>query len=313
MNKKRLPIIIAIVVVVVVLIVMFDTLLANHQPSIASLAAPERVVPSGSCQIVCNATDRDGDDLSYNWSASAGELDGEGATVIWIAPDSIGSYNITVTVTDGRGSNTTQQATIDVRPNRAPTVTHLAADAHWTLPSGTVQLTCAASDPDGDELSYEWTATGGTISSTGVAANWSAPEEVGAYYITVAAKDSHGSSDGRTMCVTVVTAQPPDAEDLLVTADHCYLKTTSSGYKVGKEQEYHIECVVSNNDSVVSYNWSCEDGVILGEGPVITWTAPDKYLDRTTVTVTISDIAGNALCRSVVFEVVSCSKCTFGC
>jgi hypothetical protein len=313
MNKKRLPIIIGIVIVVVALVVVFDTLLANHQPAIASLTAPERVIPSGSCQIVCNATDGDGDELSYNWSASAGELDGEGATVTWIAPDSIGSYNITVTVTDGRGDEVTEQLTILVRTNRTPTITDLATDASWTLPSGTVQLTCTASDPDGDELSYEWTATGGAVSGTGVAVNWSAPEEVGAYCITVVAEDSHGSSDGRTMCVTVVTAQPPDVEDLLVTADHCYLKTTSSGYKVGKEQEYHIECIVSNNDSLVSYNWSCEDGEIVGQGPMITWTAPDKYLDRTTVTATISDIAGNALCTSIVFEVVSCSKCTFGC
>ncbi len=313
MNKKRLPIIIGIVVAVVVLVVVFDTLLANHQPAIASLTAPERVVPSGSCRIVCNATDRDGDDLSYNWSASAGELNGEGASATWIAPNSVGSYNITVAVTDGRGETVTRQLIIEVRANRAPSITDLAADASWTLPSGSIQLTCTASDPDGDELTYEWTADAGSILDTGSAVNWTAPEEIGAYYITVVARDSHGSSDGRTMCVTVVTAQPPDVEDLLVTADHCYLKTTSSGYKVGKEQEYHIECVVSNNDSIVSYNWSCEDGEIVGEGPVITWAAPDKYLDRTTVTVTISDIAGNALCKSVVFEVVSCSKCTFGC
>jgi len=84
MNKRSLATIIGIVIVVVVLVVLFDTLLVNHQPAIASLTAPQRVVPSGSVQIVCNATDRDGDDLSYNWSASAGELNGEGATVAWI-------------------------------------------------------------------------------------------------------------------------------------------------------------------------------------------------------------------------------------
>jgi hypothetical protein len=313
MNKKRLPIIVGIVVVVAVLVVAFDTLLANHQPAVASLTAPERVVPSGGCQIVCNATDGDGDELSYNWSASAGELNGDGATVTWIAPDSIGVYNITVTVTDGRGKAITKQIIIEVRANRAPSITDLATDAGWTLPSGTVQLTCTASDPDGDELTYEWTADAGDISDTGAAVNWTAPEEIDAYYITVVAKDSHGSSDRRTLCVTVVTAEPPDVEDILVTADHCYLKTTSSGYKVGQGQEYHIECVVADASIEPSYGWSCEDGEIVGAGPVITWTAPDKYLQRTTVTVTISDIAGNAVCKSIAFEVVSCSRCTFGC
>jgi hypothetical protein len=314
MNKRRLPIIIGIVVVVVVLVVVFDTLLANHQPAIASLTAPERVVPSGSCQIVCNATDRDGDDLSYNWSASAGELNGEGASVTWIAPDSIGSYNITVTVTDGRGNNITQQRTIVVRANRAPTITDVAADADWTLPSGTLQVMCTASDPDGDELTYQWTASGGDILGTGAAVNWNAPQETGIYYITVVVIDSHGSSDTRTLFATVAQEEPPIIEELLVTAEHCYLKTTSTGYKVGKEQEYHIECIVSDNSSVASYNWSCDDGEISGEGSTITWTAPDPPgSSDVTITVVVSDIAGNMATKDLALNVVNCSPCTFGC
>jgi len=314
MNKKRLPIIIGIVVAVVVLVVVFDTLLANHQPAIASLAAPERVVPSGSCEIVCNATDSDGDELSYNWSASAGQLNGEGATVTWIAPNSVGSYNITVTVADGRGDELTKQVTILVRANRAPTITDLAADASWTLPSGTVQLTCTASDPDEDELTYEWTAGAGDVSGTGAVVNWTAPEEIGLYYVTVVAKDSHGSSDTRTLSLAVAQEEPPIVEELLVTAEHCYLKTSSSGYKVGKEQEYHIECVVADNSSVVSYNWSCDDGEISGEGSTITWTAPDPPGSTyVTVTVVVSDIAGNMASKDLALNVVNCSPCTFGC
>ena len=314
MNKRRLPIIIGIVAAVVVLVVVFDTLLANHQPAIINLAAPERVVPSRSCQIVCNATDRDGDALSYNWSASAGELNGEGPRVTWIAPNSVGSYNITVTVTDGRDDEVTKQVTILVRANRAPTITSLAADASWTLPSGTVQLTCTASDPDEDELTYEWTAGAGDVSGTGAVVNWTAPEEIGLYYVTVVAKDSHGSSDTRTLSLAVAQEEPPIVEELLVTAEHCYLKTSSSGYKVGKEQEYHIECVVADNSSVVSYNWSCDDGEISGEGSTITWTAPDPPGSTyVTVTVVVSDIAGNMASKDLALNVVNCSPCTFGC
>lgn len=312
MNKRRLATIIGIVVVAVVLVVVFDTLLANHPPAIAGFEAERRVVPSGSVQIVCNATDRDGDDLTYSWSASAGELNGEGPTVAWTAPNSAGSYNITVTVTDGRGETVTEQVIIEVRANRKPAIANMAADVAWALPSGTVQLTCTASDPDGDELTYEWMCDAGDISGTGASANWTAPEEVGLYYITVAAKDSHGASDTRTLSATVAQQQPPIVEELLVTADHCYLKTTSTGYKVGKEQEYHIECVVSNNDSVVSYNWSCDRGELSGEGSQIIWSAPNASLD-VTVTVTISDVSGNMASKDLALNVVSCSPCTFGC
>jgi len=51
--------------------------------------------------------------------------------------------------------------------NRRPIITSLEAEAAWTAPLGSLQVTCTASDPDGDELNYEWTATGGSIFGTG--------------------------------------------------------------------------------------------------------------------------------------------------
>ena len=314
MSKKRWLVIIVIVVAAIVLAVLLNTMLANHRPAITSLQAePERVIPSESCQIACNATDRDGDDLSYNWSASGGEINGEGDTVTWTASDSVGSYNVTGTVNDVHGGKATSQITIIVRTNLPPTITSLTADADWTLPSGSLNVACDASDLDGDELSYEWTASGGDISGTGAVVNWIAPQEVGTYNITVVVTDGHGRSDTRKLCTSVVTGEPPNIEALRVTAEHCYLKTYSWGYKVGKEQKYDIECTVSDASVGVSYNWSCEDGTISGSSSAITWTAPDEYIERTTVTVVVSDIAGNMVCKSVALNVVSCSKCTFGC
>ena len=314
MNRKRYLVITVIVVAAVLLAILLDAMLANHLPAIASLEAePERVIPSGSCQIACNATDRDGDELSYNWSANGGEMNGEAATVIWTAPNSVGSYDVTVTVTDGRGGEVTEQVIIEVRANRPPTINSLIADAAWTLRSGSLQVICTASDPDDDELSYEWSTTGGDISGTGAVANWTAPQEVGTYNITVVVTDGHGRSDTRKLCTSVVTGEPPNIEALRVTAEHCYLKTYSWGYKVGREQEYYIECDVTDVGIELSYDWSCEDGTISGGGSAITWTAPDEYLERTEVTVVVSDIAGNMACKSVALNVVSCSKCTFGC
>ena len=313
MNKKRFLVIIVIVAAAALLAILFDTMLANHPPAIISLEAPEIVIPFGSCQIICTASDRDGDELSYNWSASGGKISGTGASVNWTDTDSVGSsYNVTVTVTDGRGGKVMKQVTIIVRYNRPPTIISLVADADWILPSGSTQVTCTASDPDGDELSYEWSTTGGDISGIGAVVSWTAPQEVGMYDVTVVVTDGHGSSDTDSLPISVATGQPPIIEELLVTAEHCYLLTYSWGYKVGQGQEYDIECTVSDTGEV-SYNWSCDDGEIVGEGSMITWTAPNKYLERTTVTVTVSDITGNAVCKSVVFEVVSCSPCTFGC
>jgi hypothetical protein len=114
-KKKRYLLIVGIVAAAVLLSILFYTMLANHRPAITSLAAePERVLPSGSCQIVCTASDRDDDELSYDWSASGGSISGTGTTVNWTAPNSEGSYNVTVTVTDGRGGEVMNQVTITV-------------------------------------------------------------------------------------------------------------------------------------------------------------------------------------------------------
>jgi hypothetical protein len=309
MNKKRFLVIIVIVAVAVLLVILFDTMLANHRPAITSLEAPERVLPSGSCQIICTASDSDGDELSYNWSASGGNISGTDASVNWTAPDSVGSYNITVTVTDGRSGEVMRQVTIEVRANKPPTITRLTADADWILPSGNLQVTCNATDPDGDELSYEWSTTGGDISGTGAVVNWTAPQEVGIYDITVAVKDGHGEEATRSVTPSVATGTPPTIEDLIVTAEHRYLRKSTFGYDydVWIAKEYNIECIVSDTSGELIYDWSCDDGVISGEGSLITWTAPNKTLKATTVTVIVSDIAGNMAIKNVVFYVPSCA------
>jgi hypothetical protein len=313
MSKRRLLIILGIVAVVVVLVIVFDMTLANHRPVITHLEALERVVPNGKCEIMCIASDRDGDPLSYNWSASGGSISGTGAAVNWTAPDSLGSYNVTVTVTDGRGSEVMKQVTIEVRANESPAITSLVADVDWTLPSGTLQMTCTASDPDGDELTYEWTASAGDISGTGEAVNWTAPQEVGIHNVTVVVKDGHGSSAASLLHISVATEQPPTIEALLVTADHCYLRTNVSPYWVGQGKQYHIGCVVSNTSSELSYEWSRTGGELSGEGLQVTWTAPNST-GKVTITVTVSDIAGHMSIKDLLLDVRSCTGCSFpGC
>ena len=322
MNKKRLIVITVIVAVIVVaamaLAIQFRPTQANHPPTIISLEArPEKVTSGASCQIVCNATDPDGDQLSYEWSASGGQITGQGATVTWTAPQLIDSYDIVVRVTDGRGGEATHQITIEVRVNRSPTITSLVADADWTLPSGNINVTCNATDPDGDEPSYEWMASGGNITGTGTRVVWTAPEQVGAYNITVVVTDGYGGSDTATLPVTVVTGQPPIIEELKVTTicrDGKYkLKTDNSKFKVEENLDYDIECLVADASTELSYKWSCTAGQIAGDGPRITWTTPNNPSTsalKVTLSVEVSDIAGSTDNASITFEVVACSPCT---
>jgi hypothetical protein len=173
-------------------------------------------------------------------------------------------------------------------------------------------VTCNASDPEGDVLSYSWSAGGGDISGTGAIVNWTAPEEVGMYDITVVVGDSQGANATKTITLISSNGPPPVIEDVVVTADHKYLKEAVIGYKVGKAQDYHLACNASDpEDEELSYQWTCTAGNISGGSSNITWTAPDASGD-VIVTVKVFDETGNWVRRSIFFEVVPCSPCTFG-
>lgn len=303
---------------VIVIFLLGGCVPANHPPCITSLKAKEDVVfPLESCLIECVASDEDGDELSYEWSARDGDIGEDGAAVNWSAPESEGIYNIMVKVSDGNGGEVTDSVTITVKANHPPTIS-LIADADWVTPSGSCRIECYAEDPDDDELSYQWSASGGNISDTGSIVTWTAPEAEGLYTITVVVTDGYGGEDRRSLTVSVSLNSPPVIEDLVVTPKgHEYLKEYDGGYKVGKAMNCDIECVAFDpNGDELSYEWlasgdKIDGGEISGEGSVITWTAPNES-GEVTVTVTVSDAAGNIVSRSIVFKVVSCSACTFG-
>jgi hypothetical protein len=196
--------------------------------------------------------------------------------------------------------------------NYSPVINSLESEADWTIPSGSLQVTCNASDRDGDELSYNWSASGGSITGTGPEVTWTAPGEIGVYNVTVVVDDGQGGNDTGSLILIAANGTLSIIEDLIVTAkEPKYLIETSYGYKVGKEKEYYIECVAANTSGELIYEWLCDGGEISGEGSMITWTAPNTACD-VIVTVIVFDVAGYMGKESIVFTVVSCSSCVFG-
>jgi hypothetical protein len=192
-----------------------------------------------------------------------------------------------------------------------PIIISLKAEAPgWTAPLSSLQVMCNASNPDGGELSYSWSANGGNIVGAGAVVNWTAPEEVGMYDITVMVGDSVNKTATGSIVVIASNGPPPVIGDLNVTAEHKYLKTTATGYKVAKTYNYTIECIASGNGTL-SYNWTCTDGNISGEGSTINWTAPNTVCE-VTVTAKVFDGVGNWVKKSVLLTVVPCTPCEFG-
>lgn len=193
----------SLIILVVAILLIGGCTPANQPPVISILTASEEWVnPSGRCQITCVASDSDGDELSYTWSAP-GDISGKGSVVTWNAPAVPGVYTITVKVTDGRGGEATTQLTIGVAINHPPVIDSLTTERERVKKATVLNVECIASDPDGDELSYTWSASGGNISGKGPIATWVAPNAYGSYTITVTITDGRGGEDSKSINITV--------------------------------------------------------------------------------------------------------------
>jgi large repetitive protein len=131
------------------------------------------------------ASDPDGDALSYSWDF------GDGATSTGANPThdypAGGSYTVTLTVDDGNGHRTAASHTVAVTaPNAAPTgdFTTAAILLH-------VDVVATASDPDGDPITYTWDWGDGSATATGVTAGHDYAAS-GTYTITLTLDDGRG-------------------------------------------------------------------------------------------------------------------------
>jgi len=180
----------------------------NQPPEISSLTpAQANVLPLAIIEIQCVASDPDGDAISYEWSTTGGSFSGTGPTVSWVAPEHYGDYNATVTVKDGKGGVTQATITLSVVSNQDPQILSLTAEPDTVLPNEKSTVTCVATDPDGDALSYGWSANYGSITGVGDAVIWIAPDRGGEFTITATVDDGEGGQYVADVSVTVVLTQ----------------------------------------------------------------------------------------------------------
>lgn len=88
--------------------------------------------------------------------------------------------------------------------NRAPTVTVSCSPCTVNTGQGST-LRATASDPDGDSLTYRWTAPQGTFSSaTSASTTWTAPNDPANLAVTVTVQDGRGGSATASVSLQVV-------------------------------------------------------------------------------------------------------------
>ncbi|MEW6509876.1 MAG: LamG-like jellyroll fold domain-containing protein [Bacteroidota bacterium] len=170
---------------------------ANYPPRIKSLAAESHtIVLGGSVTLYSTATDRDSDTLSYSWNASGGTILGEGTSVLWVAPLVEGTYLLRCRVDDGHGGSDSAQTAINVvsRINALPVISRITALPRKVNIGAASDVRCTARDPDGDTLTYNWSASGGALLNVDSVAQWTAPLQPGNYVVRCRVFDGYGGS-----------------------------------------------------------------------------------------------------------------------
>jgi len=296
------------ILIISVLLVGCASATASYSPVINSLTTESDVLlPSQTCEIACNASHLDGESLIYQWSANRGIISGEGSVVTWTAPDAAGNYTITVSVSNGKGSQSISYLSIKVASNNPPTIESLDIGEDDVTVSAHCHVVCVAADRDGGVLGYEWSASGGSMSGEGSMVTWTAPEAVGTYTITVTVTDGQGGEDTASLDIDVLAPNnPPKVKDFIITN---MVSKPCEKDEIYIDNHYYIECIASDPDGdKLSYDWSVSEGAVVeDEGSRIYWRAPSEKTE-VVFEVTVRDARGGEDDHAIRLEVFL-SKC----
>jgi outer membrane protein OmpA-like peptidoglycan-associated protein len=111
----------------------------NRPPTVQARCEPCTVQGGGRSTVTADASDPDGDSLTYRWTAPAGALQNPSdRQTVWTAPQQAGPVQITVTVNDGRGGTASSNVTIQVLPP-PPVVELVFEDVYFDFDRSTLR------------------------------------------------------------------------------------------------------------------------------------------------------------------------------
>ncbi len=94
--------------------------------------------------------------------------------------------------------------------NRPPQIKQVIADRYVVMVGDTVIVSVQASDPDKDELTFSWNASGGHfVGSQGEQVRWIAPKIEGVYDVEVTVRDKNGGEAVEKVSISVMSESRP--------------------------------------------------------------------------------------------------------
>src|SRR6266403_4539572 len=206
----------------------------TNRPPVAACSVSPASVFAGASDVVAfhvNASDPDNDPLTYAYTATSGTIEGTGADGRWSpAGLAAGSYTATAKVDDGKGGTASCSADLKVepKPNQNPVI-YCTTDRSPIMPGERTGITSTASDPDGDPLTYSYSAAAGQVTGDGAKAQFdSTGLAPGSYAVKCSVNDGRGGTADASTNVDV--QQPPPPPQAAKAGDCGYNKAGASRF-----------------------------------------------------------------------------------
>ena len=209
------------------------TIRDDNPPSVRATCEPCTVPRGGEVRLRAEASDPDGDSLSYEWSAAQGTFAGatDGREARWTAPDRIGSVVIRVEVDDGRGGVAAAEVAVEVvnrPPVFGPAPRFEIEENRDGRPTPLTLGRVPVSDPDGDDVElglvpgndrFVIDPASGVLGYVGPGEDFEA--DPNRYALTVTATDTLGGEAQAEVVVHVVDVneRPVARDDALSAAE----------------------------------------------------------------------------------------------
>lgn len=167
-----------------------ETITETFSPS-GALEAIIYNIPAGSNRLFTVSAYTAGTLMIFAGSATSDIADGATASV-------------SITLVETNPATETLGAAQVAGFNILPTIDSLTASSETISVGETSTLTVVASDVDGDALTYTWSTSAGSFSSTTAAiTTWTAPSTAGAYAISITVDDGRGGEAAASITITV--------------------------------------------------------------------------------------------------------------
>ena len=219
----------------------------NTWPTVTKVWADKgRINVNEATGVHVTATDNDNNSLSYSWASDCGGTFSSTTSTDpnFTAPSTLptsGKCKLTVTVSDGNGGTTTGDVTIQIGApldaNIAPLLITTFQSEEQINNGATVTLRVVATDPNGDNMTFQWVEIGGpngtlstpTSTATTSALTWTADSNKCSATVRVIVTDDGNPNATTTHDFSILCDNPTPVAKTIIAGKHaCSLLSNGS-------------------------------------------------------------------------------------